>query len=160
MYFLYLSWKMCRVIPGTVTDSVVMSKDSGFFGKRSLYTREKSGRCKQMHQQYLQKVTRSPQGTCLSLKQTRKELMSALIRVRPASMVSCSPWRSSPGAVAPEGGGIIAAPHWSSCIWNLPELIVSAPCYEVVAEYQAQEIYSPAERWLTDINALHCRIIN
>lgn len=75
---------MCRVVACTVTDSLVMSKDLGFMAAvLAQDKKEKSGRCKQMHQQYLQKVTRFPQGTCLSLKQTRKELMSALIRVCP-----------------------------------------------------------------------------
>lgn len=41
---------------------------------------KRSGRWRWMHQQYLQKVRRFSPGTQLSLKQTRKELMSALIR--------------------------------------------------------------------------------
>lgn len=51
--------------------------------RSSKNVRERSGRCKQMHQQYLQKVTGFSQGTRLSLEQTRKELMSALIRAKP-----------------------------------------------------------------------------
>lgn len=58
-----------------------MSKDSGFMAQDK---KEKSGKYKRMHQQYLQKVTRFPQGTCLSLKQTRKELIGALIREQPS----------------------------------------------------------------------------
>lgn len=57
-------------------------------------------------------------------------------------------------------GGIIAAPRRSSCIWNLPELIICAPLWEAVAGHQAQEIYSPADRRLSGINAVHCQIIN
>lgn len=67
---------MCHVVACTVTDSLIMSKDSGFVLVQGM--REKSGTFKQMRQQYLQKVIRFPQGTCLQLKQTRKELMSAL----------------------------------------------------------------------------------
>lgn len=59
--------------------------------------------------------------------------------------------RSHPGErlhlVVGEGWeGIIAAPRWSLCIWNLPELIICAPPWDAVAGHQAQEIYSPAER--------------
>jgi len=70
--------------PALPPDNRVMSKDSGFMVTVLSQDKKGKGRCEQMHQQYLQKVTRFPQGTCLSLKQTRKELISALIRVRPS----------------------------------------------------------------------------
>lgn len=54
-----------------------------------------------------------PQGTWLSLKQTRKELMSALIRTR----LNIDGELQSVAFVPKSEGGIIAAP-----VWNLHEL--------------------------------------
>lgn len=86
---------------------------------------------------------------------------------------SCSLWPLPPGGeVTPGGGegweGIIAAPRWSLCIWNLPELIICAPPWDAVAGHQAQEIYSPAERrgWAASVpriveitNQMHAGLI-
>lgn len=113
MHFLYLGWKACRTAPYAVTDSLVMSEGRGFTAPRTEREGEggKSGRCRRMHQHYLKKVTRFPAGTRLSLKQTRKELMSALIRVQPAidgepQSVGLLPRSACTWGRGGEGGGL------------------------------------------------------
>lgn len=59
-----------------------------------------------------------PPGTWLSLKQTRKELMSALIRTR----LNIDVELQSVAFLPKSERGIIAAPHWSAPVWNLHEL--------------------------------------
>lgn len=106
LFFLYLWWKMSRVCACSVTHNLLMSKD-GRYGS-SQTRRGKGGggsvRWKQMHQQYLEKVTRFPQGTCLSLKQTRKELMCALIRTWQNISGELPCGVSPPGVNTPVGG--------------------------------------------------------
>lgn len=59
-----------------------------------------------------------PPGTWLSLKQTRKELMSALIRTQ----LNIDGELQSVAFVPKSEGGIIAAPHSRAPVWNLHEL--------------------------------------
>lgn len=73
---------------------------------RDKSVRERSGRCRLMRQQYLQKVTGLSRGTRLSLGQKRKGLMSALIVAKP-----CIDCRAAVcGRSGPGGGGGEAAP--------------------------------------------------
>lgn len=81
--------------------------------------RKVAGACKRISS-ICEKVTRFPQGTFLSLKETGKELISALIRRRPASAVSRTHQEQC------TWGRGLTGPTAQPRIWSMPELIVFA----------------------------------